>query len=92
MTEDKLIQGTELREKIRCRKRDLKYISDFEKGKYRDYPLKLCLLFMKGSCGSYDVTNDVFLYDEELKKNILNSIKIYFIADIQRLEKELEQL
>lgn len=33
MTEDKLIQGTELREKIRCRKRDLKYISDFEKGK-----------------------------------------------------------
>ena len=90
MTEEKLIQGTELRERIRCRKRDLKYISDFEKGKYKDYPLKLCLLFYKSHLSS--LTNDIFLYDEELKKNILNSIKIYFIADIQRLEKELEQL
>ena len=90
MTEEKLIKGTELRERIRCRKRDLKYISDFEKGKYRDYPLKLCLLFHKASI--QDITNDIFLYDEELKKNILNSIKIFFIADIQKLEKELEQL
>lgn len=90
MTEDKLIKGTELRERIRCCKRDLKYISDFEKGKYRDYPLKLCLLFHKAPL--QDLTNDIFLYDKELKKNILNAIKIYLIADIQRLEKELEEL
>ena len=90
MTEDKLIKGTDLRERIRCRKRDLKYISDFEKGKYRDYPLKLCLLTYKATL--QDITNDIFLYDKELKKNILNSIKIFLIADIQNLEKELEEL
>ena len=92
MTTEKLILGNTLKEKIRCRKRDLKYISDFEKGKYRDYPLKLCLLFHKDSCMGPDFTNDIFLYDKELKKNILNSIKIYLIADIQGLEKELEEL
>ena len=38
------------------------------------------------------VVSNIEIYDEILKKEILNLVKIHFIADIQKCEKELENL
>jgi hypothetical protein len=86
MTKEELLKATELNRHINYRKEDLKDIKKYE-DKYSDYPFQLKLpMSSSGVCSYIDI------FDEELKKEILNLVKIHFISDIQKSEKELEQL
>lgn len=86
MTKEKLLKATELNRHIHYRKEDLKDIKKYE-GKYSDYPFQLKLPVTSNEVCSY-----IDIFDEELKKEILNLVKIHFISDIQKSEKELEEL
>ena len=86
MTKEKLSKATELSRHIHYKKEDLKDIKYYE-DHYSDYPFQLKLMRTKDGIFSY-----IDIYDEDLKKEIINLVKIHFIADIQKSEKELEQL
>ncbi len=87
MTTEKLNEAKNLEMHIKSLKNDLKDISIYEKNAYsRAIGIKL-------PC-DYD-TERMFtltLFDKQLKKDILNTIKIHLIAEIQKTEKELEEL
>ena len=83
---EKLSKATELSRHIHYKKEDLKDIKYYE-DHYSDYPFQLKLMRTKDGVFSY-----IDIYDEDLKKEIINLVKIHFIADIQKSEKELEQL
>ena len=86
MTNETLLKAQELNRHIHYRKEDLKDIKYYEDN-YSSYPFQLKLLRTKDNIFSY-----IDVYDEDLKKEILNLVKIRFIADIQKSEKEIEEL
>lgn len=86
MTKEKLAEAQELNRHIHYRTEDLKDIKYYE-DKYFDYPFQLKLKRTKDNIFSY-----IDIFDEEFRKEILNLVKIHIIADIQKCEKELEQL
>jgi len=86
MTKESLAKAQELNRYIHKRKEDLKDIKYYE-DKYANHPFQLKLMRTKDPIFSY-----IDIYDETLKKEILNLVKIHFIADIQKGEKELEEL
>ena len=91
MTKEKLEKAKELTNKIEKYKKYLKDIRNYEKGKYFDRELKICLLRFQPM--DYNaIYDDLFIQDINLKKDILNTIKIYYVALIQKLEQELENL
>ena len=87
MTKEALLKAQELNRHIQYRKEDLKDIKHYE-DHYSDYPFQLKLLRAK-NC---NVCSYIDIFDEGLKKEILNLVKIHFIADIQKSEKEIEEL
>ena len=91
MTKEKLEKAKELTNKIEKYKVCLKDIRNYEKGRYFDRDLKICL-FRFQPMDYNAVYDDVFIQDINLKKDILNTIKIYYVALIQKLEQELENL
>lgn len=87
MTKEQLEKGQSLKghiHGIEINLRDIKYYED----NYSDYPIRLRLKRTSNDT----VFTDVEIYDEAVKKEILNLVKIHFIADIQKSEKELEEL
>ena len=87
MTKEQLEKGQSLKghiHRIGLYLKDIKYSED----KYSDYPIRLRLKRTLNDT----VFTDVEIYDEAVKKEILNLVKIHFIADIQKSEKELEDL
>ena len=91
MTKEKLEKAKELTNKIEKYKLYLKDIRTYEKGKYFNNDLKICLLRFQPM--DYNaIYDDLFIQDVKLKKDILNTIKIYYVALIQKLEQELENL
>lgn len=86
MTKENLLKATSLNNQIRSRESDLKDIKYYE-DKYSDYPV---LLRLKRT--NNDLYSEICIYNEALKKEILNLVKIHFISNIQECEKELEQL
>lgn len=86
MTREKLLKATELSRHIHYRTEDLKDIKYYE-DIYSDCPFQLKLKRTSDGVFSF-----IDIFDEELKKEILNLVKIHFISEIQKSEKELEQL
>lgn len=86
MTKETLLKAQELNRHIHFRKEDLKNIKYYE-DKYSDYPFQLKLLRTNDK-----IFSCIDIYDEDLKKEILNLVKIRIIADIQKSEKEIEEL
>lgn len=86
MKKGDLLKAISLNDHIRSRKSDLKDIKYYE-DKYSDYPFLLRLRRDR-----YDGYSEICIYNEDLKKEILNLVKIHFITNIQECEKELEQL
>jgi hypothetical protein len=91
MTKEKLEKAKELTYKIEKYKVYLRTIRTYEKGKYFGRDLKISLLRFQPM--DYDaIYDDLFICDVNLKKDILNTIKIYYVALIQKLEQELEAI
>ena len=88
MDRKSVVMAANLNSSINYRENDLKDIHYYEKH-YFDYPI---IVNLKRSGGTFGTTSEIHLFDEKLKKEILNLIKIHFVADIQRMEKELEEL
>ena len=86
MTKENLLKAISLNNHIKSRKAELKDIKYYE-DKYSDFPFMLQL-----KRTSNDLYSEICIYNEDLKKEILNLVKIHFIANIQECEKELEQL
>ena len=87
MTTEKLNEAKNLEMRIKSLKNYLKDISIYEKNAYtRAIEIKL-------PC-DYDTErmSTLTFFNKQLKKDILNTIKIYLIAEIQKTEKELEEL
>ena len=87
MTKEEFLEAQNLNRHIHYRTEDLKDIKYYE-DKYSDYPIRLQLK----RTSSDNLFSNVDIYDEGLKKEIINLVKIHFIADIQKCEKELEQV
>ena len=87
MTKEQFAKAERLQRHIQYKKCDLKDIKYYEDN-YSDYPIQL--QFKRTLNDS--VFTSVEIYDEALKKEIINLVKIHFIADVQKSEKELEQL
>jgi len=87
MTKESLAKAQELNRHIHYRKEDLKDIKYYEDN-FADYPFQLKLMRTERN----PIFSYIDIYDETLKKEILNLVKIHFIADIQKGEKELEEL
>lgn len=92
MTNAKLEKAKELAYKIEKHKDYLKIIKKYEKGKYSDKDLKLGLLQFEAPLQSECLYYDLFIHNDKLKKDILNTIKIHCVALVQELEQELEAL
>lgn len=88
MDRKSVVRATNLNTTINYRVHDLRDIRYYEKH-YFDYPIEVRL---KRTGGIGSITTNLFLRDEKLKKEILNLIKIHFVAEIQRMEKELKEL
>lgn len=88
MTKETLVRAANINTSIEYKKSDLKDIKYYEKH-YADYPIEIRL---KRTGGTFGTSSEIYLHDEKLKKEILNLIKIHFVAEIQRMEKELENL
>ena len=88
MDRKSVVRATSLNSSINYREHDLKDIQYYEKH-YFDYPIEVRL---KRSSGLGGIATNLFLRDDKVKKEILNIIKIHFVAEIQRMEKELEEL
>lgn len=88
MTEKTLKKAECLRDEIESAQCYLKYIKHYE-NKLFDYNIKISL---PHSLGTFAVNNDLYFADKHLKKDLLNTIKIFLVKKIQEAEKELEQL
>jgi hypothetical protein len=85
MTYDKLKKAECLREEIHEANNNLRYIKHYEHQLF-SYGMEVVI----PQCGG--VNNEMYFYDKQLKKDILNTIKIHLIQKIQNAEKELESL
>lgn len=92
MTKAKLEKAKELAYKIEKHKDFLKVIRNYEKSEYSDKDLKLGLLQHEAPLQSECIYYELFIHDDKLKKDILNTIKIHCVALVQQLEQELENL
>lgn len=88
MDRKSVVKAINLNTSINDTENDLKDIRYYEKN-YFDYPI---IVRLKRTSGLGSITSDLHLFDKKLKKEILNLIKIHFVAEIQRMEKELEEL
>ena len=68
-----------------CYLRDIKHYEQ----KLFDYNIKLTL---PRTLGTFATNDDLYFCDKQLKKDLLNTIKIYLVKKIQDAEKELESL
>lgn len=86
MTKEVLLKAQELDRHIHYRNEDLKDIKYYEVN-YSDYPVCLRIQRTKD-----DLFSDINIYDENLKKEILNIVKNHLINDIQKCKNELNKL
>lgn len=68
-----------------CYLRDIKHYEQ----KLFDYNIKLTL---PRTLGTFATNDELYFCDKQLKKDLLNTIKIYLVKKIQDAEKELESL
>lgn len=86
MTQEKIKKAKQLSDMIDCKKTDLKNITHYEK--FHSYsPIEVHIKKHINHINSV-----VFLRDEKLKNDVMNLIKIHLMAEIQRMEKELEEI
>ena len=88
MTQKTLARATEINDRIRYTKSDLKDIEYYEKN-YLEYPV---LIRLRRTGGTFGTASEISIFDEKLKQNILNLIKTSFEENIKTLEKEFEEL
>lgn len=75
---------------IHLAQQDIKDIKWYEQKHYKQgVPLVLKVPY---ALGQFGIDSDVVITDKELIKDILNTIKIHSVQDIQNAEKELEEL
>ena len=89
MDRKSVVKAANINNSINYTENDLKNILYYEKH-YFDYPIILRL--KRTDSTTFGTSSEIHLFDEKLKKEILNLIKIHFVAEIQRMEKELEEL
>ena len=89
MDRKSVVRAANINSSIVYKENDLKDIQYYEKN-YSDYPIAVRL--KRTGSTTFGTTSEILLYDEKLKKEILNLIKIHFVAEIQRMEKELEEV
>lgn len=88
MTLDKLKQAENLRDEIHRAEVYLRDIKHYEH-KLAGYGIRLVL---PRTLGTFATNDEIDLFDNQLKKDLLNTIKIHFVKKIQDAEKELEEL
>ena len=66
----------------------LRYIKHYENNLF-SYNVKITL---PNTLGTFATNNELYFADKQLKKDLLNTIKIFLVKKIQEAEKELEQL
>jgi hypothetical protein len=88
MTKATLKKAECLRDDIHYAKSYLRDIEHFEKNLF-NHNIKLTL---PRTLGTFATNNDLYFADKQLKKDLLNTIKIFLVKKIQDAEKELEKL
>ena len=88
MTLDKLKKAECLRDEIHEAEVYLRYIKHYEHN-YFSYGMKLLI---PQNVGTFGVNNELYFFDKQLKKDLLNTMKIYLVRKIQDAQKELENL
>ena len=88
MTLDKLKKAECLRDEIHEAEVYLKYIKHYEHNLF-SYGLEIKI---PQSVGTFGCNNELFFFDKQLKKDILNIIKIHLVKKIQDNNKELAEL
>lgn len=88
MTLDKLKKGECLRDEIHQAEVYLRYIKHYEH-KLFSYGLEIQI---PQSVGTFGSNNKLYFFDKQLKKDILNTIKIHLVKKIQDNNKELSEL
>jgi hypothetical protein len=88
MTYDKLKKAECLRDEIHEANIYLRYIKHYEHQLF-SYGMEVVI---PQCVGTFGVNNKMYFYDKQLKKDLLNTIKIHLIQKIQNTEKELEEL
>ena len=89
MTNKKLEKAEELKSTIEKYKDYLKYIKLYENQHFQ-YPIRISLV--KDLQGLIGKLNEIDLWNKQLKKDILNAMKIYFIQQLQKAEEEFNKL
>ena len=89
MTDEKLGKAEELKSTIEEYKDYLKYIKLYEHQHFQ-YPIRISLV--KDLQGLVGKLNEIDLWNKQLKKDILNAMKIYFIQQLQKAEEEFNKL
>ena len=88
MTLDELKKAECLRDEIHKAEVYLRYIKHYE-NKFFSYGMKIII---PQNVGSFGVNNELYFFDKQLKKDLLNTMKIYLVGKIQDSQKELERL
>lgn len=88
MTKATLKKAECLRDDIHSAECYLRDIKHFEQNLF-SYNIKLTL---PRTLGTFATNNNLYFADKQLKKDLLNTIKIFLVKKIQEAEKELESL
>lgn len=88
MTKTTLKKAECLRDEIHNAECYLRYVKHYECDLF-NYGMKLTL---PNTLGTFATNNDLYFFDKQLKKDLLNTIKIYLVKKVQDAEKELERL
>jgi hypothetical protein len=88
MTKATLKKAECLRDDIHYAESYLRDIKHFEQNLF-SYNIKLTL---PRTLGTFATNDDLYFADKQLKKDLLNIIKIFLVKKIQEAEKELEKL
>ena len=88
MDRKSVVKATNINSNINDKEHLLGEVKIYEKY-FFNYPIEIRL---KRTGGIGSVTTNLFVFDEKVKKEILNTIKIHFVAEIQKLEKELAEI
>ena len=88
MTKETLRKAEDLRDKITHAESYLRYIKHYEQNLF-NYKITITL---PRTLGTFAINDDLYFANKQLKKDLLNTIKIYLVKEIQELEEKLKQL
>ena len=67
------------------------YLNDIKRYEHNLFDYNI-IITLPRTLGTFATNDELYFADKQLKKDLLNTIKIFLIKKIQEAEKELEQL